>query len=126
MPDYPRYIPKPETLWKDTPEVQAARHRDGWADFHRACAHGKLFFDHVERDGRQWTAAAFTATRGERCWDYWLVAQAKASGVAEALEAAFNAAGWDIPLARVGLDRLLGRGAVAVESETDEFEELLG
>lgn len=121
MSNRPEYRVKPEMMWKPDDQVEAARKAPGWVEFHRQCGRHKLFFDHIERDGRRgpYKATAFTVEqRGPHLVSVF-VANGSGKTPIEAVADAYRSAGQ--PIADAELDRLMGLGADSLD-----LEDLLG
>lgn len=54
------WMPKAEAMWKLDPNVTAARKLPGWGAFHAFCGTIRLYFDHIEKEARQYACDAFT------------------------------------------------------------------
>jgi hypothetical protein len=103
----------PEAHWKMDAEVEAARARAGWAEFHKACAKQQLFFDHIEKHGRQYVAAAVHGSGAA-----YKVAEERAKTPIDALAAAYRAGGVRVPDAEPWLEMII--------SGVPDFDDLLG
>ena len=93
---------KPEAAWKMNDEVEAARKMAGWREFHKACAKSLLFFDHIERVGRDFIAVAVIGSGPAH-----KAAEEKGKTPVLALAAAYRACGRRVPDADPLLDLLL-------------------
>lgn len=112
------YLFKPEVTWKMDTEVEAARTLPGWREFHRACAKGQLFFDHIEKQGRLYVAVAVHGSGIA-----YKVAEERAKTPVEALEAAYRAGGVRVPDAEPWLAMIV-RGPQPADDI--DLEDLLG
>ena len=129
------WSPIPEMMWRNDPEVEAARKMPGWGKFHRECGKEFLYFDHIERHGGkrgEYLAVAFTLVGRDRRTPE-KVAEGRAKTVLGAVEAAFRAAGRHIPAAEPWLALLTNPVAAATPDPEQEpadalldFEDLLG
>lgn len=110
------YLFKPEVTWKSDPAVEAARQLPGWREFHSACAKRLLFFDHIEKHGRQFVSIAVVGSGAAQ-----KVAEERGKTPVEALTAAYRAARIPVEDAERWL-ALISRGPDALPS----LEDILG
>lgn len=115
------WSPLPEMMWKSEPQIEAARKLPAWAPFHRLCGRSTLFFDHIEKRGRGYSATAFTTRRSGEYFVSEKLADGTGATVIAALEAAYRAAGRVVPGADELLDAMAGR-----DVSVDDFSEFLG
>lgn len=119
---------KPEMLWKQEPEIEAARKLPGWVEFHRACGRLGFFFDHPERVGGRrsdWVIDCFTAVKNRRgLYENVGLSQGRGRTVVDALRAAHDACDRRTTETAALLARIGGAGVEEIVSEI--LEDLIG
>lgn len=115
------WFPLAEMLWRLDAQVEAARKLPEWKQFHRLCGEHGLYFDHIEKKGRSYTATAYTVKkRRHDLYDYIPLGSAEGKTPVQAIAAALEASGRNIP----GAAAMLSRGLNGIE-ETEDFDDLL-
>lgn len=116
------WSPKPENMWRDSAALQEARSLPGWREFHRVCGQRRLFFDHIEKVGREYVCVAFTGSGTETS----KLCEVSGKSVIEALEAAYRAARLPVAEAEIQLALMKGDNLIGGPVAVDDFEDLIG
>jgi hypothetical protein len=111
-------------MWRNDPEIAAARKLPGWPPFHRVCGKIGLFFDHMVQEGRrgQYTCDAFTLK--DRC--PVKLATGRGKTVIASVVDAYHASGRSSPDTEAALGVLLAEPErPAPPPPVDDFDTLL-
>jgi len=104
-------------LWKIDPKVEAARKLPGWGPFHYACQQERFYFDHCEKQGREYKVLCYSV---DAHWHIVPLVEGRGSAVLDAYRDAHERCGRATTETTAALDTLIA-GPPA-----DDFMEMLG
>lgn len=118
------WSPIPEMLWKIDRELVEARKLPGWPAFHRGCGRNLLFFDHIEKKGREYTCVAFSLRPEKGNREYIVRATGRGKTVLAALKDAHEQSGMATEETRKLFDQMNGCSDDFDDLMVDDFDDL--